>query len=302
MKKIIFLSLFTSALYAQTIYTGDGLLSNNRTVIMKSKNLTFSPSTPNSQVFINGTNGDVGIGTVNPIEKLQIAGNIMSNEGIFTNSLSNGVSFLDWNDRNIKCSVINGGFLRDVNDKGRTFRFFDFPISNLNAKPQVFFAIEDRGNFNRFRFIADQLGETQFYISNKNQEQLFSFYEDGNDNVSLILNKSNSKIGIGTSSFVDGIDNYSLSVNGAIRAHRVRVYNTWADFVFEKNYKLPTLFEVENHIKEKGHLIDIPSALQVEKEGIDLGEMNKLLLQKVEELTLYIIELNKKVELLSNKK
>ena len=107
---------------------------------------------------------------------------------------------------------------------------------------------------------------------------------------------TDSNIGIGTSLFTDGSDNYRLSVNGAVRAHRVKVYTTWADFVFEDGYQLPTLEEVEKHINEKGHLKDIPSAEEVEKNGIELGEMNKLLLQKVEELTLYLIEVNKELE------
>ncbi|HRB72612.1 MAG TPA: hypothetical protein PK776_12270, partial [Flavobacterium sp.] len=73
-------------------------------------------------------------------------------------------------------------------------------------------------------------------------------------------------------------------------------YTTWADYVFESDYNLPTLQQVEKHIKEKGHLKDIPSAKEVEENGIELGEMNKLLLQKVEELTLYIIEMNKELQ------
>lgn len=112
---------------------------------------------------------------------------------------------------------------------------------------------------------------------------------------------ANSNIGIGTDSFTDGLDTYRLSVDGAIRAHRVKVYTTWADYVFERDYELPTLKEVELYIAENGHLKDIPSAKTVEANGIDLGEMNKLLLQKIEELTLYVIELNKQMELLKNK-
>ena len=61
------------------------------------------------------------------------------------------------------------------------------------------------------------------------------------------------------------------------------------------------LEEVEKHINEKGHLKDIPSAEEVEKNGIELGEMNKLLLQKIEELTLYMIELNKEIDNLKKK-
>ena len=69
----------------------------------------------------------------------------------------------------------------------------------------------------------------------------------------------------------------------------------WADFVFHENYNLPTLPEVEHHIKEKGHLKDIPSAKEVKKNGINLGEMDSKLLQKIEELTLYTIEQEKKI-------
>ncbi|MBC3844831.1 hypothetical protein H8K90_00430 [Winogradskyella echinorum] len=112
---------------------------------------------------------------------------------------------------------------------------------------------------------------------------------------------STGSIGIGTMSFVDGADTYKLSVEGKVRAHGVKVYTDWADYVFEESYKLPTLEEVEKYIKENGHLKDIPSAEEVEESGIDLGEMNKLLLQKIEELTLYTIELKKEIEVLKSK-
>ncbi len=112
---------------------------------------------------------------------------------------------------------------------------------------------------------------------------------------------TDSRIGIGTDLFTDFTGDYRLSVDGRIRATAVRVYTGWADFVFEDNYELPTLIEVENHIDKFGHLKDIPSAAIVESQGIDVGEMNKLLLQKIEELTLYVIELNKEVEELKSK-
>lgn len=101
-------------------------------------------------------------------------------------------------------------------------------------------------------------------------------------------------IGIGT---MDPGD-WKLAVNGKIRAKEIKVETGWADFVFEDNYDLPTLEEVEQHIQEKGHLKDIPSAKEVEKNGVMLGEMDAKLLQKIEELTLYMIELNKKVKAL----
>jgi hypothetical protein len=88
----------------------------------------------------------------------------------------------------------------------------------------------------------------------------------------------------------------TLSVNGTITTQRIKVTQTgWADYVFHKDYKLPPLSEVENYVNEHQHLEGIPSAAEVEKEGIDVGEMNKKLLAKVEELTLYLIEQNKKI-------
>jgi uncharacterized protein YjbI with pentapeptide repeats len=86
-----------------------------------------------------------------------------------------------------------------------------------------------------------------------------------------------------------------LDVNGDIRATEIRVEangNT-ADFVFDENYVLKDLKEVEKFILENKHLPDIPSAKEMEASGVNLAEMNKLLLQKIEELTLYVISLQK---------
>jgi hypothetical protein len=67
----------------------------------------------------------------------------------------------------------------------------------------------------------------------------------------------------------------------------------WSDFVFKKEYDLPTLSEVEKHIREKGHLENITSEKEVLENGINLGEMNAKLLQNIEELTLYMIDIKK---------
>lgn len=88
-----------------------------------------------------------------------------------------------------------------------------------------------------------------------------------------------------------------LDVNGTIHSKEVKVdMSGWSDFVFKKEYELPTLAEVEKHIAENGHLKNIPSEEEVLKNGINLGEMNAKLLQKIEELTLYSIDQNKKIE------
>lgn len=96
---------------------------------------------------------------------------------------------------------------------------------------------------------------------------------------------------------------YQLSVKGKIIAEEVKVqlYASWPDYVFGKNYKLMPLNELEESINKNKHLPNIPSAAEVEKEGISLGDMNKRLMEKVEELTLYIIDLNKKNNALAEK-
>ncbi len=97
--------------------------------------------------------------------------------------------------------------------------------------------------------------------------------------------------------------NYRLAVDGVIGARKIKVtQETWADFVFKPEYKLRSLQEVELHIREHGYLPDVPSEKEVKENGVDMGEMDKKLLQKIEELTLYIIELNKKIEVLEKKK
>ena len=70
----------------------------------------------------------------------------------------------------------------------------------------------------------------------------------------------------------------------------------WKDEVFKDDYNLLSINEVEKYISENGHLPDIPSEAEVMENGINVGEMNALLLQKIEELTLYVIELEKKIE------
>ena len=102
---------------------------------------------------------------------------------------------------------------------------------------------------------------------------------------------TSGNVGIGT----DNPQN-KLDVNGTIRAKEILVESNWADFVFKQNYKLPTLREVEEYIKEKGTLPNVPSEEEVKANGISVGENNALLLQKIEELTLYVIQQQKEIE------
>jgi hypothetical protein len=92
-----------------------------------------------------------------------------------------------------------------------------------------------------------------------------------------------------------------LEPSGLLRARRIRVdSDTWADFVFDKNYKLMPLNELEQYVVTENHLPNVPSAQDVIQNGVDLVEMNKILLQKVEELTLYIINQEKRLNQLAS--
>lgn len=121
-----------------------------------------------------------------------------------------------------------------------------------------------------------------------------------NDNLvpsapNLLIQANTGRVGIGTTSLNDV--NYKLFVESGIRTRKVKVdLASWADYVFYPDYKLPTLKEVEQFIKQHKHLPEIPSAEEVKKEGLDLGDNQAMLLKKIEELTLYAIEQDKKLE------
>ena len=116
---------------------------------------------------------------------------------------------------------------------------------------------------------------------------------DENGNVGIGINPPQNKLDVaGKSSFSD-----NMKVNAKIEAKEVKVTQSpTADFVFEENYELLNLDEVERHIKEKKHLPEINSATQMKKEGVNVGEFQIKLLQKIEELTLYSIEQNKQIK------
>ncbi|MGJ1421064.1 hypothetical protein ACR79T_15700 [Sphingobacterium spiritivorum] len=103
-------------------------------------------------------------------------------------------------------------------------------------------------------------------------------------------------VGIGTEDPTE-----RLSVNGNIRAKEIKVETAnWPDYVFAEDYPLTPLPEIEAFIKANKHLPDIPWAQKITEDGLSVGEMNKLLIEKVEELTLHLIEKDKKIKIQDN--
>ncbi|MBQ4820255.1 hypothetical protein [Aquimarina sp. MMG016] len=280
--------------------------------------------------MIINSNGNVGIGTTNPTEKLQVNGNISAFEGdiiLHNNSInqedsgtirwneypggtntnqsgaymkyngSNNYLQISTNDENNNYEhvrVYRGGRLvlqpnsgnvgiGTTNPSGKLEILKNADLSNAITLPNsgLIIRADNNGNDASLRFGVDN---TNLKAVIQTQQTTTAAKFD------LLINPFGGNIGIGTTT-----PDSKLAVNGNIHAKEVKIdLIGWPDYVFESDYNLPTLQEVENHIVEKGHLQNIPSAAEVAENGIQLGEMNKKLLEKIEELTLYMIEQNKK--------
>jgi len=173
---------------------------------------------------------------------------------------------------------------------GFTFKFLDTRYSGQIFMPCAGYESElylrgeynnQWGNWNRIWHSGnvDELKVTELNLSN--------YWQLLNGGLFFVGN-----VGIGTSPNTE----YVLAANGTIRAKEIKVDSDWADFVFEDNYQLMKLSELEQFIQKNGHLPDIPTEKEVETEGVSLGEMNAKLLQKIEEQTLYILQLQKQLQ------
>jgi hypothetical protein len=139
---------------------------------------------------------------------------------------------------------------------------------------------------------SEKAGDTVLRNLGKTHNIILSLPNDNNDGTSYIGINDGAR-GTWIKFFNNGIARF----DGKINAKEVEVKaNVWADYVFKKEYQLRSLEDVEKHIIEKGHLPNIPTAQEVLENGINLAEMNSKLLEKIEELTLYSIEQNKKLK------
>lgn len=177
---------------------------------------------------------------------------------------------------------------------------------------------------NTIRFQITPNGTNIFYGANVSGKFIhyidsvdgFSIENEGNGNKHFRVNGVNEivylqedfgKVVIGSATLANCSDcnQYKLFVKDGIRTEKVKVdiaaTNGWADYVFAKDYKLMPLKELDRFINTNGHLPEVPTTEEAIKNGIELKEMNILLLKKIEELTLYTIEQQKRIEALESK-
>ncbi|TKC05241.1 hypothetical protein [Pedobacter frigoris] len=277
------------------------------------------------QTNIFPASGNVGIGTGSPATPLHVTGgSAMTSGWNKTATLSATYPVLIFNSSNAKWAGIGYDYSSNLNF------WVNASSDDVNGTGNAVFRIGNDGNIGMghpgMSFKLNVTGEASITkslnLTSDNQEM--RFYKDGavygylwsnvnglhwgkgNPNNSITID-NNGNAGIGTN-YPNG---YKLAVAGNMIAESVKVklQGAWPDYVFAPSYKVPTLQETEKHIKEKGHLPGIPSASEVKANGVDLGDMNAKLLQKIEELTLHLIEMqkdnarqNKEIELLKASK
>jgi len=129
-------------------------------------------------------------------------------------------------------------------------------------------------------------------IGSGTDETTSAFITLNNSNDTLINILDNGFVGIGTNT-----PQSKLAVEGSIDCRAIKVsLDTWADYVFDEDYKLSSLKELEEFISEHHHLPDVPSEENIINSGSDLGKMDAILLKKIEKMTLYVIQQNKQIE------
>jgi hypothetical protein len=208
------------------------------------------------------TDGLIGINTTNPVSKLSVNGSLTIN-GSLTNTSPRPA---------ISSGTMANGEIRAYSNAGH---LFDDGFLRISA---------GGGTGAITKSYIELSGHSTLPDMNRN----IVFGTNGAERMRINLN---GNIGIGTT-----IPDEKLTVKGKIHTQEVRVDMSGPlvpDYVFAQDYKLKSLQEVENYIKENKHLPEIPSAQEIEKNGLMLAEMNMNLLKKVEELTLYIIEIKK---------
>ncbi|CAL1516422.1 hypothetical protein [Chitinophaga sp. MM2321] len=251
--------------------------------LIQGMDLVFSTSTGRSQDLLTEkmrilSNGNVGIGEVSPLAKLHVTA---VQGSPFATFVQTNVAAADGSLSIINNTSAPGSFIPSLVGKsyapGRPFGIYVTGIAED--------IVPSTADASGAAVVLDGRTKTASKLLNNNVLAVSNYGE------SLMIVKADGNVGIGTTD----TKGYKLAVNGSGIFTRLKVksYGTWPDFVFDPGYQLHSLTDVEKYISLNKHLPGIPSAKEAEEEGIDLGDMNSKLLQKIEELTLYIIDMKK---------
>lgn len=278
-------TLLTSLLIFGFLLTVTSLMSSPAAMAFQ-----FSPLTSNNIYTLHS--GNVGIGSNVPVYKLEVASS--SNARILVKStVSPNPALVEvagpLSTAIIESAASPAGITRMGSKTNHDVSF----ITN-NAEKLVIKADGRIGVGKTPTFAFDVNGAINASSINLNGQPitLTQWINNGSN-----INFSAGMVSIGTTRTPLG---YRLAVGGKIISEEVvvRIQANWPDYVFANDYKLPPLAEVEKFVRVNKHLPDVPTAAQVSDNGIAIGELNTILMQKVEELTLYLIEQEKRIQTL----
>jgi hypothetical protein len=259
-------------------------------------------------------NGKVGIGTTTPNQKLDVNGNInmagVAGRRLFMGGAGGSTFGIAYDSNYPNYGIFYTEAEPDyvsISPNGNATAGVMNILGNGNVgigepNPYSKLAIKDGNQI--LNFLTNQKlvgtwpptseGTTMTIQSSGTSSGNLAFATGNTENMRII---PNGNVGIGTP-----IPDSKLTVNGKIHAQEVKIDllspMTVPDYVFASDYKLKTLQEVEEYIKQNNHLPEIPSAKEIEKNGLMLAEMNLILLKKMEEMTLYMIDFKKEMDVL----
>ena len=217
-------------------------------------------------------------------------------EGLLATNTTETSTELSWDTATDNVGVVDYEIFQDGSTIGLTGGATNFVVSGLASETTYIFTVAALDVANNASLQSSEL--TVVTLAGVQPEINYTSLNSNLTTVDWTARDlyAEQNVGIGTTN----TQGYRLAVAGNIVAEEVKValQVNWPDYVFDKAYNLPSLEQVENHINENGYLIHMPSAAEVEENGIQLGEMNAKLLRKIEELTLYTITQEKKIKLL----